>query len=245
MAQAFWCGFTDNLTPGDDYVESSILYWGKISASVYDVGNMLILTPNVTTIPGSSQTSNDCDGAYVGDGIIAQNGGSINGNIKWGILSPASSSLPIATNSYYVYGSVDIDQWYTDKGSEQNQFPGVNGHIKYNPFEAFYTTLNNPQNITRTEGFNSPNILPTDNTIYTAIKINEVGAPLFYQTSNTSGNLSTLLSILYPPVGEGGMPSAWGGSITSTMTDEQAAGVWLASGYPLYLGDDFAFSETI
>ena len=242
MAQAFWCGFTDVNFPGEDYYESSINYWGSVSASTTTPGvSMILETPNVSTIPGSTQPGNST--SVVGCGLIYQNSGFLTTNTKWGILSPMSSSLPLDVNSYFIYGSVDIDEWYSEKGSEQNQFPGRNGHIKYRPFEAFYAALGNPQNITRTVSYYHPHFLPTDSSIYTAIKINSEGAPQFYQTSNTSGNLAMLLSTIYPSPGYGSMPLDYGGNITTNMTDEQAAAVWLSNGYPLYLGDEFGFCD--
>ena len=192
----------------------------------YGLGsNCFIDTPNVTTIPGSSVSSNACNGERTNCGIVNQDGGSEATNIFGGNCGTLST-LGGGGSGYLGY--LEVDSWTA----------------QYTTFSGDASTWGNPINNTGTVQ-EYPGNISVDTDLYTITMLGgtfqgqsvvaDQGFRISYNAS--VGNLATTL-LAVAPIANAGFPSNINfGKITSGMNDEQAAAVWLAFGYGLFKGN--------
>jgi hypothetical protein len=187
--------------------------------TTYRVGTATINTPNVNNIPGNN-FSTPANGELTCNNVITTNGGT--GNIVNG--GPAFSNL----SPFFFIGAVDLDKFKTGVGN-MDELAGA---------------FNNPNCGNGSQAQNFPGNMDPDTDFYTIVvgsipafgepALNLNGMRLTYKAA--VGSLATTLTKVQPPEDQGRPRNSFGRILTS-LSDEEAAAVWLSYGFGLFKGD--------
>tara|TARA_B100001939_G_C16855288_1_gene579314 strand:- start:282 stop:1010 length:729 start_codon:yes stop_codon:yes gene_type:complete len=190
-------------------------------------------TPNNTEVPNSSVANNDMNDAKVGGPLVDMGDSDLKADITNGPFGGLNGGGTIDTeNPFYYIGILDFDTF--NAAASPPTFADSGGADTYDGNKAFTT---------------AGNVINADSTTFTVCV---PSGPKFGQsTADATGVRATYrfaadglalgLSKLnyYKPDS-----SAYGLYVTSGMSDEQAAGIWLSSGYGILKGGGaLAFSS--
>jgi hypothetical protein len=190
----------------------------------YQLGsNCVIDTPNVTTIPASIVSNNQCNGETANCGVVNQDGGSGANRIEYGIAGTLGNTGVLKVYLGYLEEVVWVNTngSFTGDASTWGRPSSIGGVIQtypgnMNPSADLYT-------ITMLAGIEQGEPTTT-----------QQGFRISYHAS--VGALAATLAKVMPV--DSRPPVTWGGLMDSNYTDEQAAGKWLAFGYGLFKGND-------
>ena len=193
--------------------------------NTYRAGTAVIDTPNVAAIPGNT-FSTPANGEFTCNNLIQTNGGAEN-------MRTNGPAVAAPFTPYHCIYAVDVDQ-FASAGFEMSDFFDATGRPA-----SFNST---PQSF--------PGNMNPDTDIYTILLSsgprqgqptqNAMGTRVIYEAP--VGDLAPSLLKVQPPENEG-RPRGTYGNIQSTMSDEEAAAVWLSFGYGLFKGDGESAQE--
>lgn len=224
----FYCGTQSTAQTTGAYANSTCnnFSWYDTEGSGYNKGPITINAATVSTIPGSTVSSNTANGAPTGCGIVDQDGGSqvnvvasghaflLNGGNGW--PHPASN-----------VGAIDFDLWASNYNNDWGNFQATVGECA----DVGGTDQGRPGNQhTDAERYNilMPSGLSTGESSAT-----KTGRRAIYRCA--AGQLAATLAKVCPLPGAGFPPVTFG-RILSNQNDTQAAVVWLAFGYGILQG---------
>ena len=229
-AHSFYCGIQDTdqtIGPYANATANNFIWWDS-EGTGYNLGNVTINAPLVSTIPGSTVSNNAANGEFCGCGVVNQDGGSAASNINNGpaTLANAGNSWGLP---YFNVGALNIDNFASNYGNDYaGQFA-----VEVGPCEDVGgTSQGRPGNQdTNTERYNilMPSGISTGENTAT-----KTGRRAIYRCA--AGALSTTLSKIMPKPNKG-FPATTFGRIQTSQNDVQAAVVWLAFGYGVLQGD--------
>lgn len=199
------------------------------STAAYELGsNCIINTPNVSTIPNSILTQNNCNGETANCGVVLQDGGAFAGQQENGNCGGIASGTNLQPNSGYI-GYLDEDGW----------------EATYGNFNGDASTWGRPQGVSNGKIQTYPGNMSTTNDIYTITMLAgpaqgestpaDEGNRISYNAS--VGALAATLLKIQPALGAGFPIDRNAGGLNPSQNDEQAAAVWLAFGYGLFVGN--------
>ena len=240
MAYGFFAGRFDNTIDNTTHKNAGYrafcYYSAAEGAQEYAKMSQIFLkidTPNYSTVPNSSVANNDMDDAKVGGPLVDMGDSDLKDDITNGPFGGLNDGGSIDTESpFYYIGALDFDTF--NATSNPPTFADSGGVDTYDGSKAFTT---------------AGNVINADSTTFTVCV---PSGPKFGQsTAAATGvratyrfaadNLALGLSKLnyYKPSG-----ATYGLFVTSGMADEQAAGIWLSSGYGILKGGGaLAFSS--
>ena len=240
MAYGFFAGRLDNTIDNVAHKNAGYrafcYYSAAEGAQEYAKMSQIFLkidTPNYSTVPNSSVANNDMDDAKVGGPLVDMGDSDLKDDITNGPFGGLNDGGSIDTESpFYYIGALDFDTF--NAASNPPTFADSGGVDTYDGSKAFTT---------------AGNVINADSTTFTVCV---PSGPKFGQsTAAATGvratyrfaadNLALGLSKLnyYKPSG-----ATYGLFVTSGMADEQAAGIWLSSGYGILKGGGaLAFSS--
>lgn len=230
-AHSFYCGIQDTDQTAGAYTNgtaNNFCYWSN-EGGAYNLGNITINAPTVSTIPGSTVSSNTANGAFCGTGIVNQDGGSARNTIGNGPASLANNGNGWS-NPIFNIGALNIEDFATNYG---NDYAGQ--------FNAEIGPCQDVSGVSQTRPGNQEtnperyNILMPSGVKQGESAATKTGRRVVYRCA--SGALATTLAKVMPSPGKG-FPATTFGSITTSQNDIQAAVVWLAFGYGVLLGDE-------
>ena len=225
----FYCGIQDTDQTSGAYANATannFCYWDS-EGTGYNLGNITISAPLVSTIPGSTVSNNAANGEFCGCGVVNQDGGTARNNINNGpaTLANAGNSWPAAI---FNIGALDLDAFASNYS---NDYVGQYA-VEVGPCDDVGgTSQARPGNQdTNDERYNI--LMPSGlmNGENTATK---TGRRVVYRCA--AGALATTLAKVMPSPGKG-FPGVTFGRIQTTQNDTQAAVVWLAFGYGVLQG---------
>lgn len=225
----FYCGIQDTDQTSGAYANNTannFCYWDS-EGSGYNLGNITINAPLVSTIPNSTVSSNTANGANCGTGIVNQDGGSARNTIGNGPAALANAGASWGLPTFNI-GAIDLDLFGTNYSNDYaGQFATEIGPCE----DVGGTNQGRPGNQgTDPERYNilMPSGISTGENTAT-----KTGRRVVYRCA--SGALATTLAKVMPTPGKG-FPATTFGSIQTTQNDVQAAVVWLAFGYGVTIG---------
>ena len=240
MAYGFFAGrldnSIDNVTHKGAGYRAFCYFSAAEGAQEYTKMSQIFLridTPNNTTVPNSSVNNNEMDDAKVGGPLVDMNDSALKDDITNGPFGGLNGGGSIDVESpFYYIGILDFETF--NATSNPPTFANSGGVDTYDGSKAFTT---------------AGNVINADSTTFTVCV---PSGPKFGQsTAAATGvratyrfaadNLALGLSKLnyYKPSG-----ATYGLYVTSGMSDEQAAGIWLSSGYGILKGGGaLAFSS--
>lgn len=228
-AHSFYCGIQDTNQASGAYANgtaNNFCYWDS-EGTGYNLGNITIDAPLVSTIPGSTVSGNTANGEFCGTGIVNQDGGSARNTIGNGPAALANNGNSWGLPTFNI-GALNISLFASNYS---NDYAGVFA-TEVGPCEDVGgTNQDRPGNQeTDPERYNilMPSGISTGENTAT-----KTGRRVVYRCA--SGALATTLAKVMPAPAKG-FPATTFGRIQTSQNDTQAAVVWLAFGYGILLG---------